>query len=465
MITHTFFEKCNTIIKDSELNTGLNPIAELNAGGVISRILIYFDLTKLRNKVKNGEVDVNNLTHKIKMTNCGSVTLPIFNNKSFVSQQEKTRAASFDVIAFKIPFAWDEGRGFDYQMGFGKDTHKITSTDCCNWYQARNFVEWDEYGVYSNDALLEDYNKEVRDIIIGEQHFDNGTESLDLDITEYINDILLNNKEFHGIALAFSPIYEYNTADNTYISFFTHRTNTFFAPYLETINSNDILDDRAKFHIGVKNHLYLFVNDNGEYVNLDFLPTCKVEGQDYEVKQCGKGIYYIEIHIKNGDVEPNTILYDTWSNIVLNGEEMNDVEMEFVVLPIEKRINIGRDNSKNETSFSPQLSGIYHKENVAVGDIREINVDFIEDYSYGTKIIPNKCEYRVYIKEHSNEIDIYPYQTIERHYDKHVFLIDSNELIPHEYYIDIRVKYGRNVKIFKDALVFSISNNTTNIYK
>ena len=40
MIKHTFFTKCNTIIKGSNNNTGLNPVAELNAGDITSRVLI-----------------------------------------------------------------------------------------------------------------------------------------------------------------------------------------------------------------------------------------------------------------------------------------------------------------------------------------------------------------------------------------------------------------------------------------
>ena len=53
MIKHTFFDKCNTILENSEYNTGLNPVAELNAGEMISRILIYIDIEPLRESVKN----------------------------------------------------------------------------------------------------------------------------------------------------------------------------------------------------------------------------------------------------------------------------------------------------------------------------------------------------------------------------------------------------------------------------
>lgn len=468
MITHTFFNKCNTILENSELNTGLNPVAELNAGDKLSRILINFNLSELKQQVKNGEIDTKNLQHKIKMTNCGTLTLPLFNENVFVNCGDKKRAASFDIIAFHIPYLWDEGRGFDYQIDYVKDSHKITATDCCNWFQARNDMEWDEYGVYSYETLAKDYyenfNKSDDAIVIGRQHFDNGTENLELDITKYINKVLDDKCEFNGIGLAFSPRYENETIENRFISFFTNHTNTFFLPYLETVNSDTVLDNRANFHIGVKNRLYFFVTDNGQYINLDVLPTCKINGNNYEVKQSGKGVYYIELTLKNGEVEPDTMLYDEWSNIVLNGEKMDDVEMEFVVLPMEKRVNIGKLNT-SASNFTPQLSGINDKEKIKIGDIRELFIDFIEDYSCGTKIIPSESEIRIYVKENDREIDIYDYQPIERRYDEHTFMINTNELIPNDYHVDIRTKQGRSVKIFDNVLEFTIVSNVTNFYK
>ena len=97
------------------------------------------------------------------------------------------------------------------------------------------------------------------------------------------------------------------------------------------------------------NKLYFFVTDNGEYVNLDKLPKCNVNDEYYEVKQNGKGVYYIDIKLTNEDVEPYSILYDTWSDIVLNGENIDDVEMEFVLLPISKKVTFGKVTNEIKT--------------------------------------------------------------------------------------------------------------------
>ena len=209
-----------------------------------------------------------------------------------------------------------------------------------------------------------------------------------------------------------------------------------------------------------------FTIDNGEFINLDKLPICTINDETYNVKQGGKGIYYVELTLENGSVEPNTIMYDKWSNIVLNGQKIDDIEMEFVVLPMEERISLGMFNkNKSNLNYEPQLSGINDKERLKIGDIREIIVDFIEEYSYGTKIIPYYSEFRLYVKENNREIDIFQYQPIERKFDNHTFIIDTNNLLPNTYHIDIKVKQGNNIKVFENVLEFLIVSNITDFYK
>lgn len=515
MIRHTFFDKCNTIIKDSEFNTGLNPVAELNAGDMTSRILLHFNIDHLKEAVANGEMDVDNLIHTIKMKNCGSVNLPYFDDKILNNCGEKKRAASFTVIAFTIPLHWDEGRGYDYFGDYTKDRHAVTSKDGSTWYKAKNGLEWGEEGIYSNETLTSEYYNNYGfgdSFIIGSQVFDNGTEDLELDVTDYVNSILTGKIENYGIGLAFTPRYErgssyealpeipndaddYNTRvvseipehkipstiylkkddiyyrwfdvreGNCFISFFTNHTNTFFHPYLETFDQHVIQDDRAKFYIGNKNRLYFFVNTDEGSVNLDELPICTVNDKTYDVKQGGKGVYYAEIMLKKDEVEADTIMIDTWSNIVINGEKMDDVELEFVVLPMENKIMLGKYNvNPDSTVLVPQAYGINDKEKIKPGDIREVNIDFIKEYSYGTKGIPMSAEYKIYVKEGNRQIDVFPPQLLERKFDMHSFVIDTNDLIPNDYYVDIIVSQGRDYRYFDEVVRFTIVDNVTKFY-
>lgn len=467
MITHTLISKCNTIIKDSDINTGLNPVAELNIGETISRIILNFNLSELKKTIIDNGNGSNKIKHKLHMTNCGGINIP-FNENVNTGYDIKKRASSFDIIAFKIPYSWDEGRGYDYHGDIIKEYNSIISKDGSNWFQPKNNYEWDEYGIYSDEKLIEElkkYKENENSVIIGIQHFDYGVENLDIDITDYINNMLANEDEFNGIGLAFSPQYKNDLKENKFVSFFTNHTNTFYLPYLESTMDNNILDNRANFHLGVENKLYFFVIDNGEYTNLDTLPTCTINEKKYEVKQHSKGVYYIDISFKTSEIDPYTILYDTWSNIILNNEILNDIEMEFVVLPLEERISIGNYNNKHEIKYVPQISGINNKEKLKNGEIRELIVDFIEEYSYGKQIIPNASEYRLYVKENDREIDIYPYQPIDRKFTTHTFIIKTNELIPNDYYIDIKTKRGQNTNFFEKVLEFSIVSNVSNFNK
>ena len=468
MIRHIFLDKCNTIIENSEYNTGLNPIVELNVGNILTRILLHFDISDIQNDVENGVLNTKTLKHVLKMTNCGNINLPAINDSIFSDYGIKKRASSFDIIAFRLPFEWDEGRGFDYNGDYVKETKKHTSVEGSNWYNAKTGVEWDEYGVYFQRTLMDDYNNNfgINDdgIVIGFQHFDNGSENLEIDITNYVNNILNKKYKNYGIGLAFSPIYENETLENKFVAFFSNHTNTFFNPYLEVINNDIVLDNRANFHLGFENKLYLFVNDNGEYVNLDKLPICTINDKTYEVKQSGKGIYYVDVLFKKNEIEPNVILTDIWSNLTLNGNELDDVEMEFLVLPTENKVVIGKPYVL-EKKIYPQLHNINDCEKIKKGDVREVVIDFIEEYSYGTISIPTYAEYRIYVKEGEREIDVFDYHPIERKYDKHMFILNTNDFIPNTYYIDIKITQGRNIKHFNNVIQFTIVNNVTNIIK
>ena len=71
-ILRTYFNKDAVIVKDSCVNTGRNPIAELFHGGstdfnklTYSRYIFNLDLTDLQNKIQTKEYGLSGLTHKL----------------------------------------------------------------------------------------------------------------------------------------------------------------------------------------------------------------------------------------------------------------------------------------------------------------------------------------------------------------------------------------------------------------
>lgn len=179
MIKHTFLDKCCTIIKDSELNTGLNPVAELNYGNDVSRALIHFDIEGLKGMVDDKTfVNIDSLRHVLKLTNCASVNNDVHNmNLTSGSCSLKDRATSFDVILFKVPMEWDNGKGVDFITDFWiSDNHKFSNSGC-NWFQRLNGAPWENEGIYTTTQLSQEYEKYSageNSIIISRQHFDIG---------------------------------------------------------------------------------------------------------------------------------------------------------------------------------------------------------------------------------------------------------------------------------------------------
>ena len=463
MIIHSFLNKCNTIIENSKNNSGLNPIIELNGGEIVTRALLYFDINKIKKEINNN-IDITLTKHILKMTNCGSINSS--NNVKNNEYVQKKRASSFDVILFILPYEWDEGNGFDYQEDYAKESYKQISKDGSTWYKAKNNVSWEDEGIYKREFILEEYNKFINgenSIIVGTQHFDKGNENLEIDITNYVNSLLLNENKNLGLCLSFLPNYE-TIEDNNYVAFFSNHTNTFFVPYVETFIENTILDDRANFYLNKNNKLYFYVSENGEYLNLDEMPMCIIDEEIYPVKQSQKGIYYTELNLTEKKIEPYSILTDVWCNLYLNGVKLENIEMEFVALPLKDNMNLGMYKN-NKINFTPQLSGINDREIIKVGDIREIVVDFIENFSYGKKKTPFLSEFKVYTKEGDREIEIFPYQKIDRKFDEYSFIIDTNNFIPNNYYIDIKVKQGKEIKFFTNVLNFKISNDVTELKK
>lgn len=468
MITKTFFDKCNTIIKNSNANLGLYPISMLNYGLITSRFLIHFNLDNIIKKYKHDYINQSNLTHTIKMQNCGSI-----DNKSFHELIEsndknglKCRASSFEIIACKIKEKWDQGNGFDETTDFyNYGNNSAFSTQGSTWYNTKTNIPWEENGVYSiktiEGELKKFYNNE-KSIIITTQSFDYGNENINLNISNYINDII-NGKEINnGILIMFNPLLE--DAKDTitkYVGFFNNHTNTIYQPYLETKYNSKIQDDRNNFLLGKENKLYFYSIINDSMTDLDNNPICTIDDKQYDVVHQDKGLYYSTVKLTKADYDANMILYDVWSNLSYNGDEIDDIENEFVTLDSNLLFN-SKNKAVQANKITVALNGINDYEKVSQNQIKEVSVDFLKPYCREKINNIKQAQYKIYIKEESKEIDIIDWDDINICADYNYFLIDTNNLLPHEYFVDVKIEYKREILLFKEKLVFSIVNNFTN---
>jgi len=471
IVTKTYLTKSNTIFKDSCINLGLNPIMELNFGKAVSRGIIYFDHSKVQQMVNDKTYpDMSKLHHTLKMTNAASLNkIDIYKPcADMIFNDYKERANSFDLIFFLINKEWDNGIGFDYVKDMHKGEHIAFSNECSNWYQNKNYFKWDEEGIYSNDTLSKSFElfktKQCKDIntIIGYQHFDFGNENIEFDITETFNKFITNDLENYGIGIAFSPSFELEQTDKTqYVGFFTQNTHSFFEPYVETTYDETIEDDRANFYLDKDNKLYFYAVVGGNYANLDELPTCTVNGSQKASKQATKGIYYIDINLSSEEYEADTMIYDVWSNLKYKGKELKDVELSFVTKSENDYFSFGLPKQNEETEFIPSVYGIQDHEQIKRGDIRKINIDCRIPYTTNQLRCVDGIEYRLYVMSGLKEYDVISWRKVERGYNENYLLINTNEMIPSRYYLDLRIHRNLELINHPKILEFDIINDIT----
>lgn len=537
MIRHLFLDKTNTIVEGSRYNMGLNPVLHLGYGKCLMRGLIHFNLDEIKSMVSDKTIaNIDKMKCTLKMTNCLSVDTLKFND---LVNGKMQRAASFDLILFKLPCNFDEGRGYDNIGDFWYKDDKSVSKEGSSWFFAKSEIPWkyeaskydirggviptvydrataDHYteelinlaktlqtdtddfetcnwnevkqiivtfarektlgsddalkgGIYDNETLINEYEKfedGKRSIIVGVQHFDFGNENLSIDITNYVKDLLKHNVDYnYGLGLAFAPRFEASETElEQYVGFFTNHTNTFFHPYVEVDYQEYISDDRESFTLGKDNNLYLYVYDDDIPTNLDMIPSCSINGVNFQVKQATKGVYFAHIPKNSIDLDAAAIYTDKWSQIVLNGVQEDDIELEFSTRPREHRISIG-EKSVEQSEYVPFVYGINDKENVKQGDVRTVYVDFKKKYSTEIRELNNNAEYRLYIKDGGREYVVFDYQPLEKSFLNNYFIINTNDLVPNEYYVDIKVKKDRNVKNFNKVLKFRVSDDITERYQ
>lgn len=488
MVYKTYISKFNTIISNSKLNTGINPISELVYGhdNIVSRALLYFDHTQVKKLMDDGIMpNMSKMKHVLHITNAGSIDFTQLHQKetSSINDNKKIRATSFDIIFFLIPKPWDRGKGFDYSRSYFNadfysrtvvDPNRLISTDGSNWFQRMNGLPWDEEGIYTNDTLSKEYDKfsaNEDSIIICRQHFDVGNENISIDITDTFNKFLTGEFENYGIAMAYSPLLEVSDSEyENYIGFLTDKTNTFFEPFVETRYSDVILDDRSNFVLNKNNKLYLYCTIGDTLQDLDNNPTVTIKNGEDEVimelesQKHTRGIYYVDLKLSKADFEVDTMLYDTWSNISYQGTKLDDVELDFVLKDTPNFFNIGNSLSVTNTTFTPSITGIKEKEQIKRGDIRKMIIAAKPSYTVNTTQLVDNIDIRLYVRDGTREIDVIEWDSINKAFSENFYILDTNILIPQRYYVDVRITYGMNSIIHHDVLSFDIVDDLNNKY-
>jgi hypothetical protein len=496
-ILRSYIDKNNTIVSNSYVNTGRNPVIELNFGASdlvvpnfgYSRLLFNLDLSLLEQNIISGVISTGcttGMTHTLKMTNTSSFDNELLNT---VMSNQRRRATSFDLILFRIPNVsgdtgnpqeWDEGVGYDYsdfnlaknsaQGGMSPLTYvdsRAFSTRPSNWYQTTTINDWSEPGVYNNtNNGTVNYSGLT---IVTRQHFELGNEDINMDMSNEINGIL--NGSITGVTgwgLAYLPQIENITGltDSYSVAFFSRHTQTFYQPYLLT-NYNDLIqDDRNQFLKNQTNKLYLYIYQNGDFVNLDNNPTVTIKGRDglplngaTNLTTCliTKGVYEVTVPNVFSSSPAPCMFYDVWSNLSINGQSIPNVENQFTLQEYNAGIQIG-SMSKEPQKFGFDFYGILQNEQILTSDIRKVGVTIKKAYTAQQMLLDVSAFYRVYVKEGTTEVQVQDWTPINRTPNEYYFMFDMRDKLPNQYYVDIQVNTSGEKDTYKKQLTFNIVN-------
>ena len=109
------------------------------------------------------------------------------------------------------------------------------------------------------------------------------------------------------------------------------------------------------------------------------------------------------------------------------------------------------------------MSGIRRDEKIQPGDKRKVLVSARVPFTVNdqTELIDG-LQYRLYIKQGQEQIDVIGYTDVNRTYLHNSFVIDTSWLIPNEYYIDFKLTSNNKVTTYKEQMKFQVVSEMTN---
>ena len=450
----SYFEKNNTIIKESQVNTAKNPTTEIFYGSSHSRFIFKVDFTDLKNKVENDEyVITTDTTHTLHLTNT------IFGDEGLKGVNRTTgrdRAVSFDLILFKVTQYWDEGLGFDYSdesWDFVENRNKTYDERPSNWFYRTTMNTWSNPGTYDTSP-----------IILETIHFDNGNENIDVDITDYVNGILTGDTN-HGLGLSFALVYQdLSLETDESVAFFTKYTQTFYEPYVESFFNDRIIDNRMNFIEKMDQNLYLYVTKGTNFYNLDDTPIVDITDtsgnvlfglSNLETTLIKKGVYKVTFPLDGVVCDGKRFYYDKWKNLSLNGISISDVTQKFIPKPYTAEFSVGPNLTESQR-YSIQFYGIKQLEKIVRGEIRKVVIS-LKSIEKTKTVLFEEVFYRIYVKEGTTQVTIHDWTYVDM-MNENAFYMDTSYFIPREYYLEIKGKTHTEEIHYNESIKFEIIN-------
>ena len=453
----SYFEKNNTIIKNSQANTAKNPTTEIFYGSAFSKFLFKVDFTDLKNKVNSGELVVDtNTRHTLHLTNT------IFGDEGQKGLNRTTgrdRTSSFDLIVFGLGQYWDEGLGYDYTDSSYDFVNGNRTFDerPSNWFYRTTLNQWSVAGVFHDSPTI------ISGYTGNKIHMDNGNENIDFDITPYVNGIISGDTN-HGLGLSFAVVYQYLTPDRDQsVAFFTKYTQTFFEPYVNSHFEDTIMDNRDNFVEKIEQNLYLYVTKGTNFYNLDSTPTVDILDSNGSVitglsglttTLIRKGVYKVTFTITTPECDGKKFFTDHWKGVILDGNTISGgVRQKFIPKPYTAGFTVG-ENQTELQRYAIQFFGIKQNEKIVSGEIRKVVITF-KSIDIPKTVLLDEVYYRIYIEEGTTQVIVHDWTLLDKT-NENSFQLDSSYLIPRQYFLQIKGKTHTEEIYYKESINFEI---------
>ena len=270
-----------------------------------SRILVNFPVTAISESRNTGAIPAS-----------GSVNF-IF--KLYNVQHPETLPKNYDVVIKPISASWDEGNGLDME-NYTDLGQTQTAGYGVNW-KYRSTTEAPYVWAADGGDYVSGYEKIY--------HIDNGTEDIEVDVTDIVEAQISNTIPSYGLAVMLSGAFEDGTNNTTYYTKrFSARSSEYFyrVPALEARWETTVKDDRNNFFFESVNlddsdntqNIYFYNRVNGNLKNIrnDVVPFVKITDlsgtiltSSIQSTKVSTGIYRASFHISGtADAE----LVDVW---------------------------------------------------------------------------------------------------------------------------------------------------------
>jgi hypothetical protein len=189
------------------------------------------------------------------------------------------------------------------------------------------------------------------------------------------------------------------------------------------------------------------------------------------INQITTGVYCVDFSIDSVSGYCGNVQFkDVWQDVTINNKNLGDVELNFIVLEKELFYNIGSvgsaisnglgvggANNLSIYDYEFTVTGLKRKEKIKRGDTRRVKIDVRIPFTFDKFTNLDKVYYRIFNKEIENiQIEYIEWQEVSRTPDGNFFILDTSWFIPNDYYMEIKIESGNEIRTYRDKIEFTI---------